>query len=123
MSHSSIRVKPGDHVRLRVLAEKRGMTIKDLLDRLTTAAEQGEIYRPLSGRIRTNGTKNIAATFEQRDRINALAEDWGVYVHQVVSWLLDHAAAVKPQSPHDIWRDMVALKRNYKQMIAEGVTA
>ncbi len=118
MSRAHLKITPGDHEHLRRLAQERGCNMVDVLEALVEDVEAGRIYPLLSGRGRGNGSKQFGIRPAVARRVKALADAWGVYNHQVVTWLLDHAEKVEPQSPHDIWGDMAALKESYERMIA-----
>jgi len=53
--------------------------------------------------------------------VKALRLTWGVYDHQVVTWLLESAAdLVKRPNPMDTWARMEANRAEYERIIAEA---
>ena len=120
MRYKTIRVKPGDAVHLGRLAEERKSTVIDILAALVAEAEAGRIYPPLCKRKRGGGSDKITVTPELGARVKVLREVWGLYDHQVVTWLLGHEAQTKPPNLMDTWARMEANRVTYEQLIAEA---
>ena len=121
MRYKTIRVKPGDHAHLKRLAQERKCDMVDVLAALVAEVEAGRIYKPLCGKVRSQGTSRLSAPAELADKVNTLKDEWGVYAPQVVTWLLRHEAQTKPPDPMDTWARMEANRVTYEQLIAKWV--